>query len=169
MNKQNRQGNAMTSHAVGGLFIFCLIALFAVLAVTLTLTGMRAYQSVSEASVGNSEAQIVLSYLLNKTHALDTAGAVSIHEEDGIQYLCLDEYWGADVYETRIYAIDGELREYYCDAGDAFKPELGDPLADVQKLSFVMESPRLLTASVVLPDGSAQELHIALRSQEVPQ
>ena len=154
MNKQNRQGNAMTSHAVGGLFIFCLIALFAVLAVTLTLTGMRAYQSVSEASVGNSEAQIVLSYLLNKTHALDTAGAVSIHEEDGIQYLCLDEYWGADVYETRIYAIDGELREYYCDAGDAFKPELGDPLADVQKLSFVMESPRLLTASGTSHSGN---------------
>lgn len=169
MSKQQKQGNAMTSHAVGGLFIFCLIALFAVLAVTLTLTGMRAYQSVSEASAGNSEAQIVLSYLLNKTHALDTSGAVSIHEEDGIQYLCLDEYWGADVYQTRIYAVDGEMREYYCDAWDEFKPELGDPLADVHKLSFAMESPRLLTASVVLPDGSAEELHIALRSQEVPQ
>ena len=169
MSKQKKQSNAMTSHAIGGLFIFCLIALFAVLAVTLTLTGMRAYQSVSEASVGNSEAQIVLSYLLNKTHAMDSTGAVSIHEEDGIQYLCLNEYWEDEVYQTRIYALDGEMREYYCDAADAFKPELGDPLADVQELRFAMESPRLLTAAVVLPDGSAEELHIALRSQEVPQ
>ncbi len=169
MSKQQKSSNAVTNHAIGGLFIFCLIALFAVLAVTLTLTGMRAYQSVNEASVGNSEAQIVLSYLLNKTHAMDSTDAISIHEENGIQYLCLNEVWGADVYQTRIYAVDGEMREYYCDAGDPFKPELGDPLSNVLKLSFAMESPRLLTAVVVLPDGSEQNLHIALRSQEVPQ
>ena len=169
MSKQENNGNAITNHAIGGLFIFCLIALFAVLAVTLTLTGMKAYQSVNEASVGNSEAQIVLSYLLNKTHAMDTTGAVSIREENGVQFLCLDEYWEDEVYQTRIYALDGQMLEYYCGAEDEFKPELGDPLADVQKLTFAMESPRVITASVVLNDGTKQQLHIALRSQEVLQ
>ena len=109
MSKSENNGNAITNHAIGGLFIFCLIALFAVLAVTLTLTGMKAYQSVNEASVGNSEAQIVLSYLLNKTHAMDTSGAVSIQEEQGVEYLCLDEYWDDEVYQTRIYAQDGQM------------------------------------------------------------
>lgn len=169
MSKQEKQGNAVTNHAIGGLFIFCLIALFAVLAVTLTLTGMKAYQSVSEASAGNSEAQIVLSYLLNKTHAMDASGSASIQEEDGIQYLCLNERWDDEVYQTRIYAMDGQMLEYYCGAEDPFKPELGDPLADVQELSFAMESPRLVTVTVVLPDGTGENLHIALRSQEVAQ
>jgi hypothetical protein len=167
MSKSENNGNAITNHAIGGLFIFCLIALFAVLAVTLTLTGMKAYQSVSEASAGNSEAQIVLSYLLNKTHAMDVSGAVSIHEEQGLEYLCLDEYWEDEVYQTRIYAMDGQMLEYYCGAEDEFSPELGDPLADVQELSFAMESPRLLAVSVTLPDGTEEQLHIALRSQEV--
>ncbi len=167
MSKQ--RGNAMTNHAVGGLFIFCLIALFAVLAVTLTLTGMRAYQSVNEASIGNSEAQIVLSYLLNKTHAMDATDAVSIQEVDGIQYLCLDEVYDTEVYQTRIYALDGQMQEYYCGAADPFEPELGNPLADVKQLSFAMESPRMLTVSVTLPDGTQEELHIALRTQEVAQ
>lgn len=169
MSKTEKGSNAMTSHAVGGLFIFCLIALFAVLAVTLTLTGMRAYQSVSEASVGNSEAQIVLSYLLNKTHAMDTTGAVSIQEEEGVQFLCLNEYWEDEVYQTRIYALDGQMLEYYCGAEDEFRPELGDPLADVQSLTFAMEDSNVIVASVVLNDGTAEELHIALRSQEVLQ
>lgn len=168
MSKQ-KKSNAMTSHAVGGLFIFCLIALFAVLAVTLTLTGMRAYQSVSEASAGNSEAQIVLSYLLNKTHAMDSAGSVSIQEENGVEYLCLNERWDDEVYQTRIYALDGQMLEYYCGAEDEFRPELGDPLADVQELTFRMQEPRLLAVSVILPDGTAEEMHIALRSQEVLQ
>lgn len=167
MSKQDNNGNAITNHAIGGLFIFCLIALFAVLAVTLTLTGMKAYQSVSEASVGNSEAQIVLSYLLNKTHAMDVSGAVSIQEQDGLEYLCLDEYWEDEVYQTRIYAMDGQMLEYYCGAEDEFSPELGDPLADVQNLSFAMKSPSLLAVSVTLPDGTEEQLHIALRSQEV--
>ncbi len=167
MSKSENNGNAITNHAIGGLFIFCLIALFAVLAVTLTLTGMKAYQSVSEASAGNSEAQIVLSYLLNKTHAMDVSGAVSIREEQGLEYLCLDEYWEDEVYQTRIYAMDGQMLEYYCGAEDEFSPELGDPLADVQELSFAMESPRLLAVSVTLPDGTEEQLHIALRSQEV--
>ncbi|MBR4068207.1 MAG: DUF4860 domain-containing protein [Clostridia bacterium] len=167
MSKSENNGNAITNHAIGGLFIFCLIALFAVMAVTLTLTGMKAYQSVSEASAGNSEAQIVLSYLLNKTHAMDVSGAVSIREEQGLEYLCLDEYWEDEVYQTRIYAMDGQMLEYYCGAEDEFSPELGDPLADVQELSFAMESPRLLAVSVTLPDGTEEQLHIALRSQEV--
>jgi hypothetical protein len=168
MSKE-KKSNAMTSHAVGGLFIFCLIALFAVLAVTLTLTGMRAYQSVSESSADNSEAQIVLSYLLNKTHAMDSTGSVSIQEENGVEFLCLNERWDDEVYQTRIYALDGQMLEYYCGAEDEFRPELGDPLADVQELSFRMLEPRLLLVSVILPDGNAEEMHIALRSQEVLQ
>jgi hypothetical protein len=169
VSKQEKQGNAVTNHAIGGLFIFCLIALFAVLAVTLTLTGMKAYQSVNEASAGNSEAQIVLSYLLNKAHAMDATGSASIQEQDGIQYLCLNERWDDEVYQTRIYAMDGQMLEYYCGAEDPFRPELGDPLADVQELSFRMLEPRLLLVSVILPDGNAEEMHIALRSQEVLQ
>lgn len=169
MSKQESQGNAMSNHAVGGLFIFCLIALFAVLAVTLTLTGMRAYQSVSEASVGNSEAQIVLSYLLNKTHAMDTNGAVSIQNENGVEYLCLNEYWEDEIYQTRIYALDGQMLEYYCGSEDEFKPELGDPLADVLELTFKLEAPNVLAVSVVLPDGTQEDLHIAMRSREVQQ
>jgi hypothetical protein len=98
---------------------------------------------------------------------MDTSGAVSIREEQGVEYLCLDEYWEDEVYQTRIYTLDGQMLEYYCGAEDEFSPELGDPLADVQQLVFRMESPRLLAVAVTLPDGTEEQLHIALRSQEV--
>lgn len=162
-----KQSNAITNHAIGGLFIFCLIALFAVLAITLTLTGMRAYQSVSDASTGNSETQIVLSYVLNKVHATDQSGSVTVLEQDGVEYLCLNEDMEEDPYQTRIYALDGQMLEYFCSASDPFKPELGEELADVEQLSFTMETPNLLKVSVVMAGGEAEQLHIALRSREV--
>ncbi|MBE5801432.1 MAG: DUF4860 domain-containing protein [Clostridiales bacterium] len=164
---KNKSSNAITNHAIGGLFIFCLIALFAVLAVTLTLTGMRAYQSVSEASTGNSEAQIVLSYLLNKVHTTDSSAAVTVVEDQDLQYLCLTEILEGDPYETRIYAYEGSMWEYFCEADEPFEPQYGELLVDVEKLEFQMETPSLLFISVAMPDGANEQLHVALRSQEV--
>ena len=72
-----------------------------------------------------------------------------------------------DPYQTRIYALDGQMLEYFCSASDPFKPELGEELADVEQLSFTMETPNLLKVSVVMAGGEAEQLHIALRSREV--
>lgn len=167
MNEQRRRkARALKGHSVTSLFVFFLIGLFALLAVTLTFIGMRAYRSLSEASVGNSEGQIALSYLLSKVRASDRAGGVRLEEHDGLTVLCLNEDIDGEAYETRIYYDAGALREYFCEAGEPFDSELGEALCDLKALEVSLQTPRLLYVEAVQKDGRRQRLHIALRGGE---
>lgn len=156
----------VSRHSVSSLFVFFLIGLFAVLAVTLTLVGVRAYRSVSDASVNNSEGQIALSYLLNKVHSGDQEGGVQLKTLNGQQVLCLRETVEEQVFETRIYFAAGALREYYALEEEEFDPEMGEPIATLQGLSMEMTQPWLLKAQAVQPDGKQQEISVALRAGE---
>ncbi|MEG2314676.1 MAG: DUF4860 domain-containing protein [Clostridia bacterium] len=163
-NHPRRSVGTERSHAVSGFFVFCLIGLFALLSTTLTLISIRAYRNVDQASTRNSDEQIVLSYLLNKVHAYDAVGAVSIRTMDGVDLLCLRETADGTCYETRIYAADGMLREYFAEANEAFDPELGEPLCALSSLRIEMVDERLLRVEV----GGANSplMHIALRAGE---
>lgn len=152
------------AHSVSGVFVFCLVGMFAVLAVTLTLVGFRAYRSVSDASVQNSEGQIALSYLLHKVHG---AADVKLASRDGVSLLCLGEDIHGQRYETRIYFLDGRLWEYFCPEDDPFDAEWGEAIADLTDLTIRAEGPRMLLAEAVQPNGERQRLHIALRTGEV--
>lgn len=165
MTKASRKGGgAGRGHAVSGFFIFCLIGLFAVLAATLTLVSISAYRNVYEASTGNSEGQIVLSYLRNKVRASDRAGGVAVDSLGGRDVLCLRETLGGEEYETRVYCYGGSLCEYFCAAEEAFDPELGEALAPLQSLSLRMETPWLLAAEIRQEDGATLSARMALRA-----
>lgn len=161
-----KRAPVMDRHSVSNIFVFFLIGLFAVLAVMLTLISVRAYRSVSQASVNNSEGQIALSYLINKVRSSDVEKGVSLKTLEGVTVLCLEEAWEGDTYETRIFFKDGTVQEYFCDQQDAFDPEDGEPIASLNALSMTMEQPWLLAVEAVQPDGRKQSLHIALRTGE---
>lgn len=165
MNRQKRM-HVLHGHAVSGLFVFCLLCMFALLAATLTLVGINAYRSVNQVATSNSEHQIALSYLVNKLHAFDRAGGIFVMESDGMQVLCLRETFDDELYETRIFCTDGSLCEYFCAASEPFDVEMGMPLTQAAGLGIDVKTPNLVLIEVIREDGSLSGAHVALRSGE---
>lgn len=155
------------SHTVSGVFVFLLIGLFAITSILLVLMGVRVYRSVTDAALGNTDYQLALSYLCNKVHAYDHEGGVAIGQEDGMQVLYLKESIDGDAYETRIYCYDNTIYEYFAAVGDAFDPEYGEALTQVDSMAFSAITPNLLQVDVTLPNGDQHVKHMALRSNQV--
>lgn len=174
---RKQQAEAGSQHNITGIFIFFLIGLFAVLSVTLTVIGVRAYNRVSSASVNNSNGQVALSYILNKVHSNDALSSaeenadsfVTLRNLDGIDVLCLGESdeWGS--YMTYIYFDDGALRECYTGEEEDFASvrETGSVICELESITMAEEKPGLFLITAVQPDGRSQSLYIALRGGEV--
>jgi hypothetical protein len=158
------QNRASLSHSVSSAFLFLLIGLFAVCSLILTLIGSRVYNRVTNSAAGNSDSQLVLSYLCNKVRTFDTQGSITLSVLDGIPVLCLSEDVYGEPYETDIYVYQGTLRESFGPAGDVFNPGSGERLVDVSSLRFSLVSPSLLETTVVLPNGDTRTLRMALRA-----
>ena len=157
---------AFTPHRISAVFVFLLIGLFAVSSLTLTLIGTRVYSRVTETASQNSDSQLVLSYLCNKVRTFDSEGNVALAQRGGLPALCLYETIEGERYETIVYAYDGALWERFLPAAEdaAFAPADGEKLVEVQTLSFTLLTPNLLEASVVMPNGDARTLRMALRA-----
>ncbi len=152
------------SHSMQGIFLFLLIGLFAILSLTLTLIGTRVYSEVALGAVRSGDAQTILSYLGNKVRAYDAQGGVAIGEQAGLDTLRLLETLDGQIYETTIYAYQGAVWERFAPAGEPFDPADGQRLAEARSLTFAMAAPGLVEATVVMPDGEARTLRMALRS-----
>lgn len=174
MSGVEKRGSA--SHNVTGIFIFFLIGLFAVLAVTLTVIGVRAYSRVSDASVNNSNGQVALSYILNKVHAGDAAvsceeGAesfVALRNMEGTDVLCIGETSEFGTYWTYIYYADGALREIYTGEDESFADlmELGSVVCELNSIRFEQVKPWLIRITAEQTDGKVSTLHLSLRGGE---
>ena len=153
-----------SSHSIHGAFIFLLIGLFAVSAVTLTLIGTRVYRRVTDSSTQNSGAQVVLSYLCNKVRTFDAQGGVQLAQRDALPALCLYETIEGEPYETAIYAYQGSIWERFASRSEPFDPKGGERLTEAKALDFSLLSANLLQATVVMPDGETRTLRMALRA-----
>lgn len=156
-----------TRHAMSGFFVFCLLSMFALLSAMLVMVGIRACEGVQTAAEANSEAQIALSYVLNKVRAHDAIDSISLWQTDGRQVLCLREQLEGEWYETRIFCEEGSLCEYFCEAGEGFDPSLGESLTAAVTLNVEAETPRLLAIEVTRTNGDVLTAHAALRAGEV--
>lgn len=173
---QQRSTKDTSQHNITSIFVFFLIGLFAVLAVTLTVIGVRAYNRVSAASVNNSNGQVALSYILNKVHAgnglmsseEDAESLVQLKNFDGTDVLCLGEKSDWGTYWTYIYYQDGALRECYTSAEEDFTSvkDAGSVICELASIEMVQEKPGLLHITATQPDGESRSLYIALRGEE---
>ena len=71
-----------------------------------------------------------------------------------------------EAYLTRIYCHEGFLRELFSAEGGSFSPEDGEKLIELHALSFE-KSNNMLSADLVLADGSEQTLNWYLHAGEV--
>lgn len=175
MTQYTKKNNG-SQHNITGIFIFFLIGLFAVLSITLTVIGVRAYNRVSSSSVKNSESQIALSYILNKIHSNDSLSSaeddassfVSVKNLNGMEVLCLGESGDWGTYWTYIYYNDGALRECYTSADEDFASmmDAGSVICELKSIEMNQESSSLIRITATQPDGQSQSLYIALRGEE---
>lgn len=154
------------AHSIAGLFVFFLIGFFALLSVTLVITGVNVYRQVASDADHNTDYQMVLSYLCNKIHAHDHREGVRVDQFEGMQVLCLSEEIGDEVYEARIYFDGTAIWEQFSHIDEEFDPEMGEELAEAKALKFIKTTPNQLLMIVTLPNGSVHNMYMSLRSSQ---
>lgn len=143
--------------------IVCLAAIFALLAMGVTLMGSGIYRStVADADANNSQ-RIALSYVVNQIRRGDAAG-VSVGDFGGVNAVRLteSEIDGA-TYVTLIYCFEGQLRELYMEQGTGLTPADGMALMDLDSLSFAAER-GILTVTAGDTLGNSWSVELAPRS-----
>lgn len=149
-------------HAVGGLFVFLLLAVFAVMCLVTVLLSVQGYLGIEEDVNRYASQRVLTGYLRGKVRASDWSGGVTLREEDTGTVLCLRQ----GEWETRVYAAGGALREQLCEVGEEFDPELGERIAEVDGMTGTL-SDRRLTLTLTRDAGETVTLTLALRSGEV--
>lgn len=157
-----RRGQALETLSV--LLVF---AVFGLSAMMLTLLGAKAYRRIVGGMEESNALRSALSYVANRIHAGDEAGAVTLAAApDGTDLLCFTETIDGDVYLTCIYYYDRWLREFATVEGNT-----GFDLADGEKITqmkrFEMEREgRLIFFEAETTGGECRDLQVAIRSAE---
>ena len=155
----------MSHHSISGLFAFLLIGLFALFAMAIVVSGIKAYRGMADGARLASQQRIALGYVSGKLRASGDRDSVSIREEAGVKLLVIAEESEGDRYETRIYYTDGSLREQFCAPDLPFDPEDGEPIASLPGFTFTRTGD-LVTLTARLSGGGEAEASVALRAGE---
>ncbi|MDO4573183.1 MAG: DUF4860 domain-containing protein, partial [Clostridia bacterium] len=85
--------------AVRGVFLFALLAVFALLSLIVVLGGARVYRAIDARGAQNYAARTALSYVAGKVRAGDEAEGLRVEAlEDGAALLCLSSEYGGEEY-----------------------------------------------------------------------
>ena len=169
---RSNQG-AGSGRSVSGVFVFLLIAMYALFSLLLVLIGAGVYQRITDAADYNAQMRTSLTYVASKVRAGDEAGAVTVERVNGVPVLVLGEPYDGEVYYTRIYCLPdrgaqgGTLYEMLSmDDGESLDLMDGVPIAEIFAFD-VRAADGGLELSVTMPGGAEQSMYLRLRSQTV--
>ncbi len=148
--------------ALGGAFIFALLAAFALFSLLIVLMGARELSSIQAASDGNYSVRTALGYLACKLRSNDETGMVSVREYDGISVLTLSGDYDGEIYDTYIYYYDGGICEYYGSENRRFDPLLGERIIDASGFECEIAG-RLVSFSVTDLSGAPHSMCVYLQ------
>lgn len=126
------------NHVIDILFPISLYFVFAVSALTVLLLATNVYQTSTEHSALNYNAETTLSYLVEKIHQNDAADSVSIGTFDDHQALILKQQYNDTQYLTYIYVNDNNLMELYTKAGSTVSADAGKIILPLKSLDMEM-------------------------------
>ena len=150
--------------AIETLSVLLVFAIFGLSAVMLTLLGARAYQRIAGGMAENSDLRTALTYVANRVHAGDEAGAITVANRGETELLCLAETVDGEDYLTCIYFYEGWLREFATIAGNTdFDLENGDKIAELAGFEMSLDG-SLLSMQAETSGGESRTLKTALRS-----
>lgn len=148
---------------VQGVFVFALLAAFALLSLAVVLVGARAYRTVNQTADATHISRTGMSYLVGKVRGADAEDAVNILQKDGMDVLALGAAYGGKPYVTYIYCDGSGVREYFAAADIAFDAAFGEEILAAKSLSFSLDD-RLLTMTMVDEDGGEHVSKVFLAS-----
>ncbi len=151
--------------AVRGMFMFVLLAAFAVLSVIVVLVGARVYRAVDARGSDNYATRTALSYIAGKVRASDAAGQIATVNLDGAEALALSADYDGTVYVTYIYAYEGRLMEYFGREGKEFSLSHGETIGEAGGFASEL-SDGLLLVSILSAEGRTETLKLYLQSGE---
>lgn len=157
-------------HNVSGLFVFMLIAAYAMFSLLLVLIGVQAYQSTVSASERNAELRTTIGYISGRLRA--SAGQVSVREEGEYTVMRIGGALGEEDYETRIYfapiegASYGGLYEQVIDREEEFDPDLGELIAEIGGFEMNRQG-NLYQLMLTTKDGTEHSMHLRLLDCQV--
>lgn len=160
-------------HSISGVFVFLLIAMYALFSLLLVLIGAGAYQRITDAAAYNAQMRTSLTYVASKVRAGDVLGAVTVEQVDGVPVLVLEERYDDEVYYTRVYCLpneDGQGGTLYemlsIDGSESMDLSDGEPIAEVSAFDVRMAEGGL-ELNLTMPDGAERSMYLCLRSQTV--
>lgn len=148
-----------------GVFIFALLAAFALLSLVVVLVGAQSYRMINATAERAYLSRTGLSYLVGKVRAADEAGMLEIRQADGVDILALSSLHAGERYTTYIYCENGQVREYFARADAEFSPSYGENICSAEEMHLTLEQ-RLLTISLVDEGGAAHSVSLYLQAAE---
>ena len=152
--------------AVHGMFMFMLLAAFALLSVIVVLVGARVYRSVDQRSGENYDTRTALSYIAGKIRAADASGQIETVQIEDREVLVLSAEYDGRAYVTYIYVHNDRLMEYFGRKDATFSPPYGDMIAKAEDFHCSLEN-NLLSFSITSTDGTLRTMTLFLQSGEV--
>ena len=155
-------------------FIFLLLAVFAISAIFLTALSAQVYRDTVHASTQNNTERIIDAVIRGAVQSEDSGNVLvreeraAVADEDGevtgedvIPVLVFSNDYDGEVYLRRLYCSGGWLRESFTAEEYGFTERMGDTLTEA--VSFEPEiNGNLLTAKVVTPDGVTSNVSVYL-------
>ncbi len=147
---------------IQNVFIFLLLAVFAISAIFLTALSAQVYRDTVETSGRNNTARVATAIIRGAAQGED-AGTASVRLEGGIPVLVFTNDYDGEIYYRRLFCAGGFLRESFTSAEWEFEEEMGEPLIEMTSFEPKMDG-NMLTVRMVTPDGGDQTVWAWLRA-----
>ena len=145
---------------IQNVFVFLLLAIFAISAILLTAMSAQVYRNTVHASSTNNTARVIGAIIRGAAQSEDS-GHVSVREEGGVPVLVFSNDYDGEIYLRRLYCMNGWLWESFTAEEYGFQEEMGESL--IEAASFVPEvNGHLLTARVTTPEGDTEDVSVYL-------
>lgn len=131
-------------HMIDFIFPLVLFFVFALSALVVILLAANIYRSCAEDAAMDYTASTTLSYLSEKVHQGNEAGAVHTASIGGSDALVIEQNYDSDAYRTWIYFYDGALRELFVRADEEPGPSAGTAILELTDFRIEQISDRLL-------------------------
>ena len=148
-----------------GVFVFALLAAFALLSLVVVVVGARSYRMINATAEQAFVSRTGMSYLIGKVRGADEAGQLAIRNENGLSVLALGQTIGNERYVTYIYCDGTTVREYFAREDIPFSPEYGETIFAANSLTLSLEG-SLLTVEIVDDGGKTHVSSLYLQAAE---
>ena len=152
-------------HRLHTLVILILFLVFSLSSVSVLMYGTKVYKSVTGKTDENYSLRTGLIYLSNKIKAADKS-SIYMDTYQKVDMLVIPEEIEGQMYETRIYCYNGQLREIFTDVGNDIPLDGGLYITDMKNLTISEKNKGLLEIEAEYEDIGKRKLIVNIKEEQ---